>query len=190
MNSAVIFTLLLVAFQMRAQVLTRDARVVIMAEPPSLPAVTQDVLPGEGFVSGMHTLSGEAVVFDTWKPLRRRLAVLRAGTRVMMLSGLSEVSKPDVITVTAPIPELQLEPGDRLLRYTELGEGNADFWTKGRWYGNLDGAFVTNADGSGCQSQCKARVVESGRKKWWFRVRLRDGRVGWIDASESFGRVH
>ena len=66
MNSAVLFTLLLVAFQMRAQVLTRDARVVIMAEPPSLPAVTQDVLPGEGFVPGMHTLSGEAVVFDTW----------------------------------------------------------------------------------------------------------------------------
>ena len=188
MNSVLILTLLLVASKMCAQVLTLDARVVVMAEPPSLPAVTQDVLPGEGWVPGMHKLRGQAEVFDTWKPLRRRLAVLQAGTRVTVLSGLSEVSKPDVITVTAPIPELQLNPGDRLLRYTELGEGNADFWTKGRWYGNLDGAFVTNADGSGCQSQCKARVVESGRKKWWFRVRLPDGRVGWTDASGSFGR--
>ena len=60
-------------------------------------------------------LRGQAVVFDTWKPLRRRLAVLRAETRVTILSGLSEVSKPDVITVTAPIPELQLNPGDSLV---------------------------------------------------------------------------
>ena len=102
-----------------------------------------------------------------------------------LLSGLCEVSKPDLITVTSPIPELQLNRGDSLLRYTDYGEGNADFWVDGRWYGDADGAFITEAEGTGCQSQCKARVTEPGRKKWWFRVRLADRRVGWTDAAES-----
>src|ERR1035441_3293955 len=107
MNSVLILTLLLVASKMCAQVLTLDARVVVMAEPPSLPAVTQDVLPGEGWVPGVHRLRGQAEVFDTWKPLRRRLAVLQAGTRVTVLSGLSEVSKTDVIRSEEHTSELQ-----------------------------------------------------------------------------------
>ena len=102
-----------------------------------------------------------------------------------LLSGLCEVSKPDLITVTSPIPELQINRGDSLLRYTYYGEGNADFWVDGRWYSDADGTFITEAEGTGCQSQCKARVTEPGQKKWWFRVRLADRRVGWTDAAES-----
>ena len=102
-----------------------------------------------------------------------------------MLSGLGEVSKPDVITVTSPVPDLHLNPGDKLLRYTYRGEGNADFWAKGRWYSDIDGGFVTSADGSGCQSKCKAREVEPGEKSWWFHVRLPDGRTGWTDAFQN-----
>lgn len=156
-----------------------------MAKPPSLPAIAQDVLPGEGWAPGTYKLRGQAVIFDTWRPLRRRLTVLDAGTLVTMLSGLCEVNKPDLVTITSPIPELQLNPGDSLLRYTYYGEGNADFWAKGRWYSNADGAFITEAEGTGCQSQCKARVTEPGRKVWWFRVRLTDHRVGWTDAADS-----
>jgi hypothetical protein len=35
-------------------------------------------------------------------------------------------------STTLPIPELQLRPGDSLLRYTYYEEGKADFWAKGR----------------------------------------------------------
>ena len=156
-----------------------------MAKPPSLPAIAQDVLPGEGWVPGTYNLRGQAVIFDTWRATRHRLAALGAGTTVTLLSGLCEVSKPDLITVTSAISELLLNPGDSLLRYTEYGEGNADFWVNGRWYSDADGAFIREAEGAGCQSLCKARVTEPGRKKWWFRVRLGDRRVGWTDAAES-----
>jgi hypothetical protein len=153
--------------------------------PPSLPVITKDVLPGEGWAIRTYTLHGRAVIFDTWKPHRHRLTVLEAGTLVTMLSGLSEVSKPDVIAVTSRIPELQLSPGDRLFRYTYRGEGNADLWAKGRWYRNADGGMITNADGSGCQSRCQARELEPGRKTWWFRVRLPNNLIGWTDAFDS-----
>jgi hypothetical protein len=171
--------LLLVALAMAAQTPKPG---MAMAIPPSLPAITPDVLPGEGWLPGMHKLRGAAMVFDTWKPLRRRIAVLEDGTPVIVLSGLSEVSKPDLITVTSPLPELQLKPGDSLLRYISRGEGYGDFWAKGRWYNALDGSFVTEADGTGCQSHCKARVTEPGRQTWWFRVRLTDQRTGWTEA--------
>ena len=171
---------------MSAQVPMNQPHFIAMAEPPALPAITQDVLPGEGSTPGKYTLRGPAVIFDTWKPRRHRIATLKAGTPLVLLSGVSEVSKPDLVAVTSPVPELQLNPGDSLLRYTWRGEGNADFWAKGRFYRDLNGEFVTEADGSGCQSQCKARVVESGLKVWWFRVRLMDHRIGWTNAADGF----
>ena len=177
--------LLLVACTSGAQAPIKHAEFVVMAKPPSLPTISEDMLPGEGWLPGSHKLRGQTVIFDTWRSSRRRLAVLNAGTPVTLLSGLCDVSRPDIVTVTSPIPKFQLYPGDSLLRYTYRGEGFADFWVKGRWYGNADGAFITEADGTGCQSHCKARVTEPGRKIWWFCVRLTDDRVGWTDAVDS-----
>jgi len=158
---------------------------VVMTKPPALPAIAQNVLPGEGWAAGTYRLHGPARIFDSWKRQRRQIAILKAGARFTLLSGLCEVSRPDLIVVTAAIPELQLEPGEQILRFTYLGEGNADFWAKGRWYAAGDLGFVRNADGSGCQGLCKAKEVEAGRNEWWFRVRLSDGRVGWTDAADS-----
>jgi hypothetical protein len=75
---------------------------------------------------------------------------------------------------------------DRILRYTERGEGNADFWANGQWHANADLGFVTNTDGSGCQSTCKALEIEPGKKEWWFRIRSANGQTGWTNASDSF----
>ena len=158
---------------------------IAMEKPPSLPLIVPDVLPGECRAPGTYSVHGQAEVFDTWRKLRHRITVVQVGGSVTLLSGLSEVSKPDVITVTSPVPELRLSGGARLLRYTYRGEGWADFWGDGRWFSNVDGAFVRNADGSGCQTGCRAREVEAGRKVWWFRVRMADGRVGWTNAGDS-----
>ena len=162
------------------------APVRVMPEPPSLPLFTYDVLPGEGLAPGTYGLNVPASIFSDWAPRRIVLiAELKAGTSVTLLTGACEVDSPDLITVTMPLPELQLNPGDTFLRCTYRGESKADFWAKGRWYTNADGAFITEADGSGCQSQCKAHETGRGRRKWWFRLRLVDGRIGWTYANES-----
>jgi hypothetical protein len=104
---------------------------------------------------------------------------------VTIVSGLDLVEKPDSIVVTSPIPTLGLNVGDTILRYTQRGEGHADFWAKGRWYTNGDLGWVKNADGSGCQGTCKAQEKEAGHSMWWFKVRLADGRTGWTNSLDS-----
>jgi hypothetical protein len=99
-KSGATFTLLLlVACALAAQVPKKHAAFVVMAKPPTLPAIAHDVLSGEGWALGTYKLRGQAVIFDTWKPSRRRLTMLDAGTPVTMLSGLCEVSKADLVTV-------------------------------------------------------------------------------------------
>jgi hypothetical protein len=160
-------------------------KVAVMAKPPGLPATTDDTLPGEGWSPGTYALKGGATVFDTWKSRRHPIATLPAGTPVTLLSGLSQVTKPDVITVNRPVPVLKLKPGDTLLRYTDRGEGFADCWANGRWFVSADLSFITNADRTACQPECKAAEVKPGQKKWWFQLRLSDGRMGWTEAFDS-----
>lgn len=107
------------------------------------------------------------------------MSTVPRGASVTALSGLSEVLQPDRVVVTAALPELDLAAGDEVLRYTERGEGHADFWAKGRWHADADLGWVRNADGSGCQSQCKGRERARGSRRWWLQIRLADGRVGW-----------
>ena len=124
-------------------------------------------------------------MFDNWKAGRHRIANLTRGTPVTVLSSVNEVDKPDVIQVTAAVPDLGLKADDQILRYTERAEGNADFWANGKWFKDADLSFVQEPDGSGCQSACKARVTQSGQQHRWFHIRLPDGRTGWTEASSS-----
>jgi hypothetical protein len=93
---------------------------------------------------------------------------------------LSVVYKPDIVTITAPMPQFGLNVGDTILRYTYEGEGFADFWIKGRWYKELDGSFLTEQDGNGCSKNCSGKVTQLGQKEEWSRVRLQDGRDAWF----------
>lgn len=165
--------------------MTPPTEPVVMTQPPALPMVVQPALPGEGWVPGTYQLRGSVVVFDTWKSERHRIARLAAGTSVTLVSGLNQITKPDLIVLTSPVVELGIHPGDTLLRYTERGEGSADVWAKGWWYPDADLGWVKNTDGSGCQSACKAQEREHGQRVWWFQVRLADGRLGWSNAMES-----
>ena len=64
----------------------------------------------------------------------------------MVLSGLSEVIKPDRVAITQPVAAMGLRAGDTLVRYTEHGEGFADFWAGGHWYRSIDGSFIAEPD--------------------------------------------
>ena len=63
MKSIARVALLLVACAFAAQLQTIHTGFVVMAKPPSLPAVAHDVLPGEGWVLGTYKLRGQAVIF-------------------------------------------------------------------------------------------------------------------------------
>ena len=156
-----------------------------MRAPPSLPFITEPVLPGEGWGPGRYRLRKSATVFDTWRSGHVVIARVPAGRSVTLLSGLNEVDRPGVIEISSPVTGLLLNPGDILLRYIQRGEGVSDFWAKGRWYTNGDLSWVRNADGSGCQTLCKAHEKEPGQSVWWFKIRLSDGRIGWTDSLDA-----
>jgi hypothetical protein len=97
-----------------------------------------------------------------------------------VVTALVVVSKPDRIQVTKFIKNMNLVPGDAILRYAYFGEGEADLWAKGCWYGRTDASFVREFDGTGCQgNSCYAKVTKKGARAWWLRVMLTDGSMGW-----------
>jgi hypothetical protein len=150
-----------------------------MPQPPTLPATSE-----ENWVMKRYKIERATAVYDTWMTRRQKLAEVPRGTIVSGLRKLSVVYEPDVVTITAAMPQLGLKVDDTILRYTVQGEGYADFWIKsgsgGRWYKEFDGSFITEPDTNGCSKNCSGKVTKVGRKEEWSNVRLQDGREGWF----------
>jgi hypothetical protein len=146
-----------------------------MPTPPTLPATL-----GENWTVKRFRLDRPTLIYDTWTSKRNKIGDLTRGAIVSGLFKLSVVYKPDIVTITAPMPQFGLNVGDTILRYTYEGEGFADFWIKGRWYKELDGSFLTEQDGNGCSKNCSGKVTQLGQKEEWSRVRLQDGRDAWF----------
>jgi hypothetical protein len=146
-----------------------------MAQPPALPATSEQNWTVKRFKIE-HTTS----IYDAWTTKRKKIGELARGAIVSGLRKLSVVYEPDIVTITAAMPQFELKGGDTIFRYIYAGEGFADFWIKGRWYKELDGSFITEQDGNGCSKNCSGKVTKLGRKEEWSHVRLQDGRDGWF----------
>jgi hypothetical protein len=146
-----------------------------MPTPPTLPATSE-----ENWTVKRFRLDHPALIYDTWTAKRNKIGNLARGAIVSGLLKLSVVYKPDIVTITAPMPQFGLNVGDTILRYTYEGEGFADFWIKGRWYKELDGSFLTEQDGNGCSKNCSGKVTQLGQKEEWSHIRLQDGRDAWF----------
>ena len=146
-----------------------------MPTPPTLPATSE-----QNWTVKRFKLDHSTSIYDTWASKRNKIGSLARGAIVSGLSKLTVVYKPDIVTITAPMPQFGLNVGDTILRYTYEGEGFADFWIKGRWYKELDGSFLTEQDGNGCSKNCSGNVTQPGQKEEWSRVRLPDGRDAWF----------
>lgn len=114
------------------------------------------------------------------------MVAVQKGEIVSGLTGLHITYEPDRIQVTAPIPDLRLQPGDLILRYMYRGEGFADNWVKGQWRKDYECAFITEKDNSGCLRGCSAKVISEGRKDWWVRVKTAKGAIGWTKVADQF----
>jgi hypothetical protein len=164
-----------VAFVVLAGTLAGQDQSTSMPQEPALPATAE-----QNWVVKRYRIERATSIYETWKTERKKIADLPRGTIVSGLRKLSVVYEPDVVTITAPMPQLGLKVDDTILRYTYEGEGFADFWIKGRWYKEFDGSFITEQDGNGCAKNCSGEVTKVGRKEEWSNVRLQDGREGWF----------
>jgi len=166
---------LLVAPVLLGGTLAAEDKGTPMPQPPALPATLE-----ENWTMKRFKIDHATALYETWMTKRKKIAELPRGAVVRGLRKLSVVYEPDVVTITAAMPQLALNVGDTIFRYTYEGEGFADFWIKGRWYKELDGSFITEQDGNGCSKNCSGKVTKPGRKEEWSNVRLPDGRQGWF----------
>lgn len=157
-----------------------------IAGAPALPVVDEDVCPGEGCVLGTWTAKTAIDLYDTWKPNRHITGKLERDDHVTALRGVHITLLPDVIEMTEAMPSVNLKVGDKIFRYMVRGEGTADLFYNGEMHREMDGSFIKELDGTGCQRDCFAKVTRNGRKQWWVEVKDKLGNKTWTFESKKF----
>lgn len=156
------------------------------AAEPSLPVIDENACPFEGCTFRKWLVTKDATLFFSWKENKTPVITVRKGQIVTGLTGVHVTYQPDRIQVLRPIPELNLQTGDIILRYMYRGEGYADIWAKGQLKREYDCSFITEINGSSCPRDCAARVISEGRKDWWVRVKTSAGSIGWTIVEDQF----
>jgi hypothetical protein len=153
---------------------------------PALPFFDWKTCPFEGCSYRQWTAAKYIVVYDTWKHSRHEIAQLSKGDQVIGVTGVVITFKPGVIRMDRDLPEQNLKQGDTILTYTYVGEGFSAVWFKGNYYSQFDLTFVKAPDGGGCSgAHCAATLVDSGKHVWWAEVKLKSGKVGWVNMDEA-----
>jgi hypothetical protein len=154
--------------------------------PPALPYFDWNACPFEGCTYRQWTARKPAIVYDTWKQQRRVVERLSTGDKVIAVTGVVITFKPGVVRMDRDLPDRNLARGDRILTYANRGEGFSAAWYKGTYYPWLDISFTKWPNGQGCGgTHCAATYVDLGKKVWWAQVKLKAGRVGWIDMTDA-----
>jgi len=152
---------------------------------PKLPVIEYDACPDKGRTVSDWKIGVESTLYSSWRAPRTQAGVLKA-QNVTVLSGVNVIREPDKILVTRPFPDLNLVPGDIILRYGYFGEGVANMWAKGVWHREYDLGRTTEKDAkSGCLSdECDSRVIEEGVKEHWVQIKTGTGVMGWMLADK------
>jgi hypothetical protein len=153
---------------------------------PTLPVIDYNACPFEGCTFGKWKVTKQSTVYSSWRERRTEIARIKPGDGVLGLTGVHITRRPDRILVKAAIPNMELKPGDVILRYMYLGEGFANIWYNGAWHKESDCTFVTEKGGGGCSRDCSAVVTEEGVKDWWVKIKTPAGTVGWVLVDENF----
>jgi hypothetical protein len=149
---------------------------------------TSGDLPEGVPVRGMHVspVDCQEAIQDVFILQKNRslVATLKAGEKVIGLTGVLISRKPDRFLVKRPIPRFSLTVGDVILQYAEWGEGAADLWAKGVWYKSFD--WGETEDGNLILSDDNVTIVEHGSREWWIQVKTASGKTGWVLATGNF----
>jgi hypothetical protein len=120
-------------------------------------------------------------VYSTWQPRRIQTGRLKAGQKITVLGGINIARQPTRILVTKPKPDIGLQPGDVILRYQVLGEGEANIWAKGTFHeDDLWTAIETDGSGCGAIDACDSKVIENGVIEQWVQIKTNGGLTGWV----------
>ena len=149
---------------------------------PTLPYLDWGACPFEGCTYREWTASKAVVVYDTWEEKRQPIARLSVGEKVTATTGVVITFRPGVIRMDRDRPENGLRSGDTISVYTNLGEGYAKVWFKGRFYSEFDITFAAWPDHTACgDAKCVAAFTDVGKSAWWAQVKLSSGRMGWVE---------
>jgi hypothetical protein len=150
---------------MSGQDLGRSAEASRAMATPEVPYYDWNVCPGEGCSYKEWVATKVVPVFDSYKVGRRGIAQLKAGDKVLGITGVVITFKPGVIHMDRDLPNKGLSRGDTILTYAYRGEGNSAVWLKGRYVSDYDISFATYPDGSGCaRPPAKPRILIWERK--------------------------
>lgn len=103
--------------------------------------------------------------------------------------------RPAVHEVTRPFnsrrPSYQFKKGEKVLTYAEWGEGCATAWFGGKLHGysepvNSYEAFRGTKNEISCVSLSEnATEITQGQSEIWLRIKLADGRTGWLRSDSA-----
>ena len=104
---------------------------------------------------------------------------LKAGGSVTGMTGVVITTQPGIVqTVKATtIDTTQVNKGERVYVLTNLGEGFAKVWFKGRV---LQGEVYDDS---------VFKFVRGAKSVWWVKVKDRRGRIGWSREPDNFGNI-
>ena len=104
---------------------------------------------------------------------------LRKGEKVRGMTGVVITTAPGIVQAVkqTTVGNMRVNPGDRVYVLTNLGEGFAKVWFKGRVVEGepYDETFF--------------KPIRKTKSVWWVKIRDRRGRIGWSREPENFGNV-
>ena len=131
------------------------------------------------------TVRKKTAVYDNLKH-KRRIAYLSVGDKVTGVSGVVITVKPGIIRMDRDLPGQSLKRGETILTYAYRGEGTSAVWLRDAYCSDFDISFTRWPDGSGCGGEyCAATYVDLGVKVWWAKVKLKLGRIGWVNMDHA-----
>jgi len=142
--------------------------------------------PFECCTYGRWTTSADVTVFAEPLGDAARMATLAEGVAADATGGHVRTRGVPFVYTRAHDED---QPGDVRMVYTYLGEGIFRTWRAGQWEdAELGFSPYGGTSGARCEqdASCFGRLERALASAWWARVRLPDGRIGWVDGHAGF----
>jgi hypothetical protein len=107
------------------------------------------------------------------------VARLKAGEKVRGMTGVVITTEPGIVQALkrTTVGNMRVNPGDRVYVLTNLGEGFAKVWFKGR---------IVQSEP---YDESIFKLIRETKSVWWVKIKDRRGRIGWTRQPDNFGNI-